>query len=54
MKVELTRYEVMVLYRHYAGVNEMPNGGYVPENGMTLCETCHMLAEQYHISKDIT
>jgi hypothetical protein len=24
MKVELTRYEVMVLYRHYAGVNGIP------------------------------
>jgi 5-methylcytosine-specific restriction endonuclease McrA len=29
----------------------MPNGGYVVENGITLCDpTCHMLAEKYHIS----
>lgn len=26
----------------------MPNGGYVPENGITLCGTCHELAEKYH------
>ena len=23
----------------------MPNGGYVPENGISLCEKCHVLAE---------
>jgi len=29
----------------------MPNGGYVPENGITVCETtCHMQVEQWHIS----
>jgi hypothetical protein len=31
----------------------MPNGGYVPENGITLCagedqDNCHWKAEQYH------
>jgi hypothetical protein len=26
----------------------MPNGGYVPENGIALCATCHELAEQFH------
>lgn len=38
---------------------EMPNGGYVKENGITLCkysnngsefDSCHMKAEKYHIS----
>lgn len=24
----------------------MPNGGYVPENGITLCGNCHLLAEE--------
>jgi hypothetical protein len=31
----------------------MPNGGYVKENGITLCDKengCHVKAEQYHIS----
>jgi len=29
----------------------MPNGGYVKENGITLCEIHHMLAEKFHISE---
>jgi len=36
---------------HITDRNEMPNGGYVLENGITLCkDKCHMLAEEYHIS----
>lgn len=26
----------------------MPNGGYCKENGISLCPTCHLLAEQFH------
>ena len=26
----------------------MINGGYVRENGISLCPTCHLLAEQFH------
>jgi 5-methylcytosine-specific restriction endonuclease McrA len=26
----------------------MPNGGYVKENGISLCAECHKKAEQYH------
>lgn len=26
----------------------MPNGGYVPENGISVCHRCHQLAEIYH------
>jgi hypothetical protein len=26
----------------------MPNGGYVAENGIALCDTCHASAEAYH------
>ena len=33
---------------HITDRNEMPNGGYVPENGISLCETCHEKAEAYH------
>jgi hypothetical protein len=44
---------------HITDRNEMPNGGYVPENGITLCKydengseenSCHMKAERFHIS----
>ncbi|RKZ87371.1 MAG: hypothetical protein DRQ39_04340 [Gammaproteobacteria bacterium] len=28
----------------------MPKGGYVKENGITVCPPCHERAEQYHIS----
>lgn len=33
---------------HITDRNEMPNGGYVVENGISLCETCHSLAELWH------
>lgn len=28
----------------------MPNGGYVKENGISVCEDHHLLAEQFHIT----
>jgi len=33
---------------HITDRNEMPNGGYVPENGITLCPQCHVMAEFEH------
>jgi 5-methylcytosine-specific restriction endonuclease McrA len=33
---------------HITDRNEMPAGGYVKENGVSLCEDCHLLAEQFH------
>ena len=38
---------------HIEDRNKMPNGGYVLENGITLCagedqNNCHWKAEQYH------
>jgi 5-methylcytosine-specific restriction endonuclease McrA len=33
---------------HITDRNEMPNGGYVPENGISLCPSCHEKAELYH------
>lgn len=34
---------------HITDRNEMPNGGYVAENGITLCDDgCHRLAEVFH------
>ena len=38
---------------HITDLNEMPNGGYVKENGITLCKVgknCHLNAEIFHIS----
>lgn len=37
---------------HIVDRNLMPNGGYVKENGITLCnEVHHMMAEKFHISE---
>lgn len=33
---------------HITDRNELPNGGYVPENGISLCPNCHVLAEVFH------
>lgn len=36
---------------HITDRNEMPNGGYVASNGITVCkEECHMMVEEFHIS----
>lgn len=35
---------------HITDRNEMPNGGYVKENGISLCEKHHLEAELFHIS----
>lgn len=32
---------------HITNRNEMPDGGYVIENGISLCESCHIKAEEY-------
>jgi 5-methylcytosine-specific restriction endonuclease McrA len=36
---------------HIIDRHEMPNGGYVPTNGICLCAGCHIDAEQFHIHK---
>ena len=45
---------------HVTDRKEMPNGGYVKENGITLCKynqdgleegSCHMKAEKFHITE---
>ena len=33
---------------HITDRKEMPNGGYVIENGITLCSSCHVFAEEFH------
>lgn len=37
---------------HITDRSEMENGGYIKENGITLCDRengCHMKAEQFHL-----
>lgn len=36
---------------HITDRNIIANGGYVKENGISLCEDCHLKAEKWHISK---
>lgn len=33
---------------HVTNRKEMPNGGYVKENGISLCAECHEKAEVFH------
>lgn len=33
---------------HITDRTEMPNGGYVAENGISLCPDCHLKAEMFH------
>ena len=36
---------------HITDRSLMPKGGYIKENGITLCEEiCHLLCEEFHIS----
>lgn len=47
------REDVNLDVHHIKDRHDMPNGGYVPENGITLCDCvdgCHIKAEKYHIS----
>ncbi len=45
------RSDVKIDAHHIIDRKELPNGGYVLENGITLCDTengCHRKAEQFH------
>lgn len=33
---------------HITDRNHMPRGGYVVQNGISLCPDCHLKAEQFH------
>lgn len=33
---------------HITDRGDMPNGGYVLSNGISLCSTCHWQAEEFH------
>lgn len=34
---------------HITDRNLLPNGGYVVSNGISVCEKCHELVEEYHV-----
>jgi 5-methylcytosine-specific restriction endonuclease McrA len=38
---------------HITDRKKMPNGGYVAENGISLCSRCHLNAEEWHCGKVI-
>lgn len=37
---------------HISPRNEMPNYGYVKENGISLCGDCHVLVERWFVEKE--
>lgn len=39
---------------HITDRNEMPNGGYVAENGVALCDVCHAKAEAFHCGEPVS
>ncbi len=44
---------ILLECHHIIDRTEMPNGGYVKENGISLCDNCHLKAEKFHISSKI-
>ena len=38
---------------HITDRNDMPNGGYVAENGISLCAQCHVKAEGHHCGDEV-
>jgi len=35
---------------HITDREEMPNGGYILENGISVCEEHHLMCEKFHIT----
>lgn len=38
---------------HITDRTEMPFGGYVASNGISLCADCHIKAEEFHINQGV-
>ena len=50
------RSDVKLDAHHITDRSEMPDGGYIKENGITLCDSetgCHMKAEQFHLGNKV-
>lgn len=48
------REEDLLDAHHITDRNEIINGGFVKENGITVCkEVCHLKVEKYHISEGL-
>lgn len=43
--------DIAVDAHHIFDRNLLPNGGYVKENGISVCPPCHLKAEKFHISE---
>ncbi len=51
LKAKKTNVQNVLDAHHITDRNEIENGGYIKENGISLCkigENCHMKAEHYH------
>lgn len=48
MKSSKDKVEEELDAHHITDRRLMPNGGYVKENGISLCEDCHKKAEEFH------
>lgn len=48
MKSSKNKAEEELDAHHITDRNLMPNGGYVKENGISLCKECHKNAEAFH------
>lgn len=46
----ICRYKEDLDAHHITDRKEMPNGGYVASNGISLCPVCHEKAEKFHIT----
>ena len=40
-----------ITVHHITDRKQMPGGGYVKENGATLCGDCHLKAEKFHMTE---
>jgi hypothetical protein len=50
------RNDIKIDAHHISDRSEMPNGGYVLQNGISLCDDingCHIKAEKYHMTDGV-
>lgn len=48
MKSSIEKAEKELDVHHITNRKEMTSGGYVKENGISLCSECHIKAEEFH------